>query len=239
MARQDGEARVSQSTQPICRAPLLFVVVVEQAHDPEESLVPASGSSNLRSVREILGPPLRAAALTAFVGGLAWLLLKPPSLDGLENLLAILAGAALIILVTGWATTKLAGEEMSEPEFRRLVDRSDALASLPPPDRPPSEFDELVMRALDDLPERFRELLRTTPVTVSNRGHEFHAYGHYIGATIARDTYPDHIVVYEDTLVRDFGHDPALLRAQVERTVRHELAHHLGWDERGVRSLGL
>ena len=36
-----------------------------------------------------------------------------------------------------------------------------------------------------------------------------------------------------------FGHDPALLRAQVERTVRHELAHHLGWDEPGMRGLGL
>jgi predicted Zn-dependent protease with MMP-like domain len=110
---------------------------------------------------------------------------------------------------------------------------------LPPPDRFPSEFDELVMEALDDLPERFRDLLATTPVTVSNRGHEFHAYGHYIGGTIARDVYPDHIVVYQDTLERDFAHDPVLLRAQVERTVRHELAHHLGWDERGVRDLGL
>jgi hypothetical protein len=25
----------------------------------------------------------------------------------------------------------------------------------------------------------------------------------------------------------------------VERTLRHELAHHLGWRERGVRDLGL
>ena len=59
-------------------------------------------------------------------------------------------------------------------------------------------------------------------------------------APVARDTYPDRIVIYQDTLERDFGHDPAeLLRAQVERTVRHELAHHLGWGERGVRGLGL
>jgi hypothetical protein len=29
------------------------------------------------------------------------------------------------------------------------------------------------------------------------------------------------------------------LRAEVVRTVRHELAHHLGWDELGVRDLGL
>ncbi len=190
-------------------------------------------------MREIFGPPLRAAAWTALIGALAWFLLKPPSLEGVGELLTIIAGAALIIIVTAWITTRLTGEEMPEPEFRRLVDRSDALASLPPPEQPPSEFDELVMQALDDLPEDFREVLKGTPVTVSNRGHEFHAYGHYIGGTIARDTYPDHIVVYQDTLERDFGHDRDLLRAQVERTVRHELAHHLGWDERGVRDLGL
>jgi predicted Zn-dependent protease with MMP-like domain len=190
-------------------------------------------------MREIFGPPLRAAALTAFIAGVAWLLLRPPSLDGAAELLLIMAAAAIIVFLTGWATAALARDEMPESEFRRLMDRSDALAMLPPPDRPPSEFDELVMDALDELPREFREVLETTPVTVSNRGHEFHAYGHYIGATVARDVYPDHIVVYQDTLERDFGHDPDLLRAQVQRTVRHEVAHHLGWDERGVSELGL
>jgi predicted Zn-dependent protease with MMP-like domain len=188
---------------------------------------------------EIFGPPLRAAALCAFVTGLVLLLLNPPSLAGLGDLLALLVGAVAIVLVTAWVTVALIGREMPEPEFQRLVDRSEALASLPPPDRPPSEFDELVMQALDDLPERFHELLERTPVIVSSRGHEHHAYGHYLGGTIARDNYPDRIVIYQDTLERDFGHDPKLLRAQVERTVRHELAHHLGWDEPGVRGLGL
>jgi predicted Zn-dependent protease with MMP-like domain len=177
--------------------------------------------------------------MTALLGGLIWLLADPPSWAGITGMVKILIGAAIIILVTAWLTVRMTGEEMPEPEFRRLVDRSDALSNLPVPDRPPSEFDELVIEALDELPEEFRELLKTTPVTVSNRGHEFHAYGHYIGGTIARDVYPDHIVVYQDTLERDFGHDSALLRAQVQRTVRHELAHHIGWDERGVRDLGL
>ena len=190
-------------------------------------------------MREILGPPLRAAALTAFILGLVLLLINPPSLAGLEGLLALLVGAVAIVLVTAWTTVAMIGPHMPEPEFRRLVDRSEALASMPPPDRPPSEFDELVMQALDDLPQELRDLLERTPVVVSSRGHEVHAYGHYIGGTVARDTYPDRIVIYEDTLVRDFGHDPELLRAQVERTVRHELAHHLGWNEPGVRGLGL
>ena len=190
-------------------------------------------------MREIIGPPLRAAALAAFLTGLLLLLLNPPSLAGLEDLLTIAGVAIAVILVTAWVTTMMIGQEMPEPEFRRLVDRSEALAALPPPENPPSEFDELVMRALDDLPEQFREVLEDTPVVVSNRGHEEGAYGHYLGATVARDTYPDRIVIYQDTLERDFGHDPDLLRAQVERTVRHEVAHHLGWDESGVRGLGL
>jgi predicted Zn-dependent protease with MMP-like domain len=190
-------------------------------------------------MREIFGPPLRAAAVCAFILGLVLLVLNPPSLAGLGGLLAIVAGAVAIVLGTAWVTVALIGREMPEPEFRRLVDRSEALATLPPPDFPPSEFDELVMRALDDLPPEFRELLETTPVIVSSRGHEHRAYGQYLGGTVARDTYPDRIVIYQDTLERDFGRDPELLRAQVERTVRHEVAHHLGWDERGVRGLGL
>jgi predicted Zn-dependent protease with MMP-like domain len=190
-------------------------------------------------MKETFGPPLRAAALSAFIAGLLLLLLNPPSLSGVGDLVALLAGALAIVLVTAWAIVALIGKEMPEPEFRRLVDRSDALAALPPPERPPSKFDELVMQALDDLPEPFRELIESTPVVVSSRGHEHHAYGHYVGGTIARDIYADRVVIYQDTLERDFGRDPELLRAQVERTVRHELAHHLGWDERGVRGLGL
>jgi predicted Zn-dependent protease with MMP-like domain len=195
--------------------------------------------SSLYCMKEILGPPLRFAAIAAFIVGLAVLMLNPPSFTGLPGLLTLLGGAVAFILVAAWVTVALIGEEMPEADFRRLVDRSEALASLPPPDHPPSEFDLLVMQALDDLPEEFRELLARTPVVVSNRGHEHHAYGHYIGGTVARDIYPDRIVIYQDTLERDFGHDPALLRAQVERTLRHELGHHLGWGERGVRDLGL
>ena len=92
-------------------------------------------------------------------------------------------------------------------------------------------------------PQCPRELapgLQLGPVTlIAQRGWEYRAYGHYYGDGIARDNYEDRIVLYQDTLERDFGHDEDLLRAQVVRTLRHELAHHLGWGERGVRELGL
>jgi predicted Zn-dependent protease with MMP-like domain len=100
-------------------------------------------------------------------------------------------------------------------------------------------FEALVVDAIDGLPEEFQELLARVAVVVSDRGTEVHAYGQYFGDGVARENYEDRIVIYRDTLERDFGHDRTLLARQVERTLRHELAHHLGWGEGGVRGLGL
>ena len=101
------------------------------------------------------------------------------------------------------------------------------------------EFESLVADAIDALPDEFQQVLAKVAVVVSDRGAEARAYGHYFGDGVARERYEDRIVIYRDTLERDFGHDRALLAAQVERTLRHELAHHLGWGERGVGGLGL
>jgi predicted Zn-dependent protease with MMP-like domain len=101
------------------------------------------------------------------------------------------------------------------------------------------EFEALVADAIDALPEEFQKVLEGVAVVISELGAQHHAYGHYFGDGIARERYEDRIVIYRDTLERDFGHDPELLARQVERTLRHELAHHLGWDEDGVSGLGL
>jgi predicted Zn-dependent protease with MMP-like domain len=101
------------------------------------------------------------------------------------------------------------------------------------------EFESLVADAIDGLPPQFQKVLESVPVVVSDLGADVHAYGQYFGDGVARHRYEDRIVIYRDTLERDFGHDQELLAAQVERTLRHELAHHLGWDERGVGGLGL
>ncbi len=101
------------------------------------------------------------------------------------------------------------------------------------------EFESLVVDAIDALPEEFQAVLEKVAVVISERGGEVGAYGHYFGDGIARERYEDRIVIYRDTLERDFGHDRELLARQVERTLRHELAHHLGWGERGVGGLGL
>ena len=108
-----------------------------------------------------------------------------------------------------------------------------------PPGSDLDEFEALVADAIDALPDDFQKVLEKVAVVVSDRGEETHAYGQYFGDGIARESYEDRIVIYRDTLERDFGHDRELLARQVERTLRHELAHHLGWDERGVGELGL
>jgi predicted Zn-dependent protease with MMP-like domain len=108
-----------------------------------------------------------------------------------------------------------------------------------PEDEPVDEFEGLVADSIDRLPEEFRVLLEKVPVIVSELGAEAHAYGHYFGDGIANERYEDRIVIYRDTLERDFGHDRRLLAREVDRTLRHELAHHLGWGEHGVGELGL
>jgi predicted Zn-dependent protease with MMP-like domain len=191
-------------------------------------------------MRDVFRGPLKAAGWAFFIVGMLLFMLNPPSLSGAEGLMRFIAGGLLLLLITAWASVALTGREaMSESEFERIVSRSEELAREPDLAAAATQFDLLVADAIDSLPDDFQRLLDTTPVVVSQLGAENRAYGHYFGDTVARDDYPDRIVVYQDTLERDFGHDPDVLRAQVERTLRHELAHHLGWRERGVRDLGL
>jgi predicted Zn-dependent protease with MMP-like domain len=142
-------------------------------------------------------------------------------------------------------------EPESEAEFEALVNRSELLAreglAVDPDENEfleldplnDDDFEELVRDALDDLPDLLRNALGHVAVVISDGGRRRGAYGLYQGGQTRRDDTHDRIVIFRDTLVRDFGHDPELLKAQVTRTVRHELAHHLGWGEKGVRGLGL
>src|SRR4051794_23430084 len=159
-----------------------------------------------------------------------------------------LLGGGIALIVTRLTDYR---EPVDEDEFERLVIRSEQLARdnlAAEPDEAeflerdpydPVDFETLVREALDDLPDLLIKALDRVPVVISDKGRKARAYGLYQGDTVARDNYHDRIVIFRDTLLRDFGHDPVLLRDQVTRTVRHELAHHLGADELGVRELGL
>ena len=164
-------------------------------------------------------------------------------------LAGIVVFAGFMVAVTGRLANYTSPAD--EEEFEELVRRSERLArenlaAEPDEDdfldldpRNPRDFEELVRQALDDLPDLLLKSLDHVAVVISDKGRRHRAYGIYQGDTVSRDDYPDRIVIFRDTLLRDFGHDPDELRAQVTRTVRHELAHHLGADELGVRELGL
>jgi predicted Zn-dependent protease with MMP-like domain len=160
---------------------------------------------------------------------------------------AVLMGGAAFVAVrlAGWRDPE------SETEFEEIVRHSEALArdglavdpeeaefmELDPLDD--EDFEELVRDALDDLPDLLRNALAHVAVVISDGGRRRGAYGLYQGDGATHDDTHDRIVIFRDTLRRDFGHDPDLLRDQVTRTVRHELAHHVGFDELGVSRLDL
>jgi len=188
---------------------------------------------------ERLSSTARIIVTSAFLVGLGVLLLDPFSLGRVTGLAALIVGALAVVVAAALLAMLLGLGEMPEEEFRRISTRSELMSQVPPGQMQPSEFEEAVIEAIDALPDEVQEVLKDVPIVISDLGHEFGAYGHYIGDTMARDDYRDHIVIYQDTLERDFGWNPDLLRAQIARTVFHEVAHHLGWDEPGVRGLGL
>jgi predicted Zn-dependent protease with MMP-like domain len=166
----------------------------------------------------------------------------------------IVVGAAAMLGAMAIVGVRMAGwkEPESEADFDRVVMRAERLArdgtavepsedeflDLDPYDD--RDFEELVRDAMDDLPDLLRAALdRNVAVVISDGGRRHGAYGLYNGDGASHDNFPDKIIIFRDTLRRDFGHDPDLLRHQVMITVRHELAHHIGFDELGVRDLGL
>jgi predicted Zn-dependent protease with MMP-like domain len=213
---------------------------------------PTTGRRIALSAAVALCLGLTAVAVMTGFSGSTWLrLLEGIAVFGAGA--AIVGGAAVLVMIrlAGWHDPE------SEQDFDVLVERSERLAAegswgdaeeYEPDDGSDDElfdpyneedFKALVRSAIDELPLEFHRALEHVAVVVDDGGRRQRAYGLYQGDTVARDYFHDRIVIFRDTLLRDFGHDPELLKAQVTRTVRHELAHHLGWDERGVRGLGL
>jgi predicted Zn-dependent protease with MMP-like domain len=178
-----------------------------------------------------------------------------PAVKAIETVAVVITVAAVLFGVFVVIGLQMADyrEPESEEDFEQVVLRAERLAregvaaepeeseflDLDPYDD--DDFEELVRDALDELPDLLRNLVENhnVAVVISDGGRRRRAYGLYHGDGATRDDVPDRIVIYRDTLRRDFGHDPDLLRAQVTQTVRHELAHHVGFDELGVRDLGL
>jgi predicted Zn-dependent protease with MMP-like domain len=108
-------------------------------------------------------------------------------------------------------------------------------------------FEALVAEALDDLPPFFRERLDNVAVVVErdppNNAALLGLYeginrleraGGYNLAT------PDRITLFWRPIVAEVANGgPAAIRAEVRKTVVHEVAHHFGMDDAELEALGV
>jgi predicted Zn-dependent protease with MMP-like domain len=105
-----------------------------------------------------------------------------------------------------------------------------------------ADFDELVGRAIDSIPDDLRSLIANAEIVVEEEPPPgSNLLGLYQGVPLTRRTtwyagvLPDKITIYRRPLERIAGGDPARLAEEVRRVVLHEIAHHFGIsDERLV-----
>src|SRR4029079_9504411 len=104
-------------------------------------------------------------------------------------------------------------------------------------------FESIVVEALDSLPPEFAHYLSNVEIQIEQRPTREHRrtlglkpwqtlYGLYQGVPLTERVgggplLPDMITIFQEPLERDFPGQEAL-RAQVRRTVLHEIAHFFG-----------
>jgi predicted Zn-dependent protease with MMP-like domain len=107
----------------------------------------------------------------------------------------------------------------------------------------PERFEEMVVAALDDLPEDLGQLMRNVAVTVEHDPGPPGLLGLYQGVPLtSRTTHyagvlPDRITIFRQAICAICWNE-AEVANQVRRTVIHEIAHHFGISDPRLRELG-
>ena len=107
------------------------------------------------------------------------------------------------------------------------------------------DFDEIVSRALDQVPEEFLDLLDNVVVLVDDEpdGPDKDLLGLYEGVPLFhRDSHygavlPDHILIYRGPLKRMCTSTEELIE-EIGVTVVHEIAHFFGIDDDHLHEMG-
>lgn len=117
-----------------------------------------------------------------------------------------------------------------------------------------SDFERALRRALDGLPDMFRDALRNVAVVVEEWPPDWlldeldippddTLYGFYHGIPLPERSVsdsgnlPDKISIYRGPLEEDFP-DRAELVRQIRMTLLHEIGHYFGMDEEELSRLG-
>ena len=113
-------------------------------------------------------------------------------------------------------------------------------------------FEVIVAEALESLPDEFARYMANVEVQIESRPTREHRrtlglkpwqtlYGLYQGVPLTERAggapfLPDMITIFQEPLERDFP-SRAALRAQVRRTVLHEIAHFFGISDARLHEL--
>jgi predicted Zn-dependent protease with MMP-like domain len=107
----------------------------------------------------------------------------------------------------------------------------------------PGRFEDMVVTALDGLPEELGQMMRNVAVTVEHDPGPPGLLGLYEGVPLTSRTsqyagvLPDRITIYQQAICA-ICHSEHEVAEQVRRTVIHEIAHHFGIDDARLRELG-
>jgi predicted Zn-dependent protease with MMP-like domain len=107
----------------------------------------------------------------------------------------------------------------------------------------PDRFEEMVVTALDSLPEKLGRLMDNVAVTVEHGAGPPGLLGLYQGIPLTSRTtqysgvLPDRITIFSRAICSVCENEEEIVD-QVRRTVIHEVAHHFGIGDRHLRELG-
>jgi predicted Zn-dependent protease with MMP-like domain len=107
----------------------------------------------------------------------------------------------------------------------------------------PARFEDMVVTALDGLPEELGKLMRNVAVTVEHGEGPPGLLGLYQGVPLTSRTsgyggvLPDRITIYRRAICAICRTEDEVAE-RVRRTVIHEIAHHFGISDDRLRELG-
>jgi predicted Zn-dependent protease with MMP-like domain len=107
----------------------------------------------------------------------------------------------------------------------------------------PGRFEEMVVTALDGLPEELGQVMRNVAVTVEHDPGPPGLLGLYEGVPLTDRTtqyagvLPDRITIYRRAICAICRTEQEVAD-EVRRTVIHEVGHHFGIDDTRLRELG-
>ena len=105
-----------------------------------------------------------------------------------------------------------------------------------------ADFEKLVTEAVKSLPENIRKIMDNVEIVVEQGSVQGPFLGLYQGVPKTAwgrgfgNNLPDKITIFQKP-IENFAKTPEAIKELIKNTVWHEIAHHFGFDEKGVKEL--